>query len=171
MGEQPPLVLAGFGAGFMMVPAIQAIVGSAPVDKAGVASGVQQSMQQLGGTLGVAVFGTLLASVVSSRFPGAVRDAFGGKGGAVVDQLTGNAELRQSVELGFGPPVQQGLGQQLAETGMSPGAVRQFVDTVTRAAHQTFVDGMHTVFLVAAGVAVVAGLLSLLVRNATPSSH
>ncbi|ANY05791.1 DHA2 family efflux MFS transporter permease subunit [Pseudonocardia sp. HH130630-07] len=44
----PALVLAGFGAGFMMVAAIQAILGSAPAELAGVASGVQQSMQQLG---------------------------------------------------------------------------------------------------------------------------
>ncbi|GAA1973938.1 MFS transporter [Amycolatopsis minnesotensis] len=145
----PALVLAGIGVGFMMVPAIQAIVGSAPVDKAGVASGVQQSTQQLGSTLGIAVFGSLLSSVVGSRFATAVREALGG--GPVADRIANDEQLRKSVELGFPPAAQQGLPAETASA-------------VTRAAHDTFVGGMHTVFLVAAAVAVVAGLLSLLVR-------
>lgn len=164
----PSLVFAGFGAAFLIVAGIQAIVGSAPVDKAGVASGVQQSMQQLGSTLGVAVFGSILASVVSSRFGGAVRSAFGDQGGPAVDQVAGSQQLQQDVALGFSPAAQQGLAQRLAQTEMASGQTQQLVDTVTRAAHQTFIDGLHTVFIVAAGIAVAAGLLSLLVRNTTP---
>ncbi|MFJ9679412.1 MFS transporter [Streptomyces sp. NPDC101194] len=158
-----PLVFAGFGAGFMMIPAIEAIVGSAPVDKAGVASGVQQSAQQLGGTLGIAVFGSLLASVVSSKFGPALTTAFGGDNGAAA-QVADNEALRKSVELGFPPAVQDSLGKQMAGNGMSSGNVREFVDTVTRTAHDTFIDGMHTVFLVAACCAAAAGVLSLLIR-------
>lgn len=166
MSLAPSLVLAGFGAGFMMVPAIGAIVGSAPVDKAGVASGVQQSMQQLGSTLGVAMFGGILASAVGSRFPGAVRDALGD--GSAADRIAGDEQLRQSVEVGFSPAAQQGLGQQMADAGMAPDQARQLVAAVTEAAHETFIGGLHTVFIAAAGAAVAAGLLSLLIHDTTP---
>ncbi|NIH80831.1 MFS transporter [Amycolatopsis viridis] len=159
----PSLVLAGFGAGFMMIPAIEAIVGSAPVDKAGVASGIQQSTQQLGGTLGIAVFGSLLASVVSAKFGGALAAAFGGDTDAVA-QVAGNEQLRKSVELGFPPAVQDALRQQMTQSGLDSGDVQRFVGTVSHAAHETFLSGMHQVFLVAACCAAAAGLLSLLIR-------
>lgn len=165
----PSLVLSGFGMGFMMVAATQAIVGSAPLDKAGVVSGVQQSMTQLGGVLGTSVFGTILASVVSSRFGGAVLGAIGEQGGHAVGRVIGGQQLRQDVELGFPPAAQHGLGQQLAEAGVPSGQIDQLVATVTRVAHHTFVEGLHTVFAVSVGVAMVAGLLSLLVREAVPA--
>ncbi len=161
----PSLVLGGFGMGFMMVAATQAIIGNAPVDKAGVASGVQQSMTQLGGVLGTSVFGTLLASSVMANFATNVRGAFAGGGGPVAEQLANNEEIRKSVELGFGPASQDAVATQLSQTGMPAGQVQQVVGTLTRAAHETFIQGLHTVFAVAVGVAVVAGLVSLLVRN------
>lgn len=161
----PSLVLGGFGMGFMMVAATQAILGNAPVEKAGVASGVQQSMTQLGGVLGTSVFGTLLASSVMANFASNVRDAFGGSGGPVAEQLATNEEVRKSVELGFGPASQDAVAAQLTQTGMPAGQVQEVVGTLTRAAHETFIQGLHTVFAVAVGVSVVAGLISLLVRN------
>ncbi|MEV6910709.1 MFS transporter [Amycolatopsis sp. NPDC051071] len=161
----PSLVLGGFGMGFMMVAATQAILGNAPVDKAGVASGVQQSMTQLGGVLGTSVFGTLLASSVMANFATNVRSAFAGGGGPVGEQLANNEEVRKSVELGFGPASQDAVATQLSQTGMPSGQVQEVVGTLTRAAHETFIQGLHTVFGVAVGVAVVAGLVSLLVRN------
>ncbi|HEY0638861.1 MAG TPA: DHA2 family efflux MFS transporter permease subunit [Pseudonocardiaceae bacterium] len=161
----PPLVLAGIGIGFMMVAATQAIVGSAPVDKAGTASGMQQSLSQLGSLLGTAVFGTILAAYVSSRFGDTLREEFGGAGGPVVDQLAGDDDVRRLVELGYPPDAEVALTKELTESGMAPDQVAQFSDTLTRAAHETFVNGLHTVFLISAGVAVVAALLSLLVSN------
>ncbi|UNS95162.1 MFS transporter [Streptomyces tubbatahanensis] len=162
----PPLVLSGFGAGFMLVAAIQTIVGNAPVEKAGVASGMQQSMQQLGGTLGIAIFGSVLASAVSSQYPGALRDEVAGKGNAAVDVVADNDGVHESVALGFPPSARDAIKEKLAQgDGMPTGELNSFVDAVTRVAHQTFVDGMHLVFTVSAGLALVAGLLSLLVRS------
>lgn len=162
----PALVLSGFGAGFMMVAAIQAIVGNAPVEKAGVASGIQQSMQQLGGTLGIAVFGSLLASSVGSKFPGALRDGFNGEGGAVAE-VADSDQVHESVALGFPPSAQDALRGDLSKT-LHGDELQEFMDTVTKVAHQTFVDGLHPVFTISAVAAVVVGLLSLLVRNAKP---
>ncbi|MEV7939311.1 MFS transporter [Kitasatospora sp. NPDC088264] len=164
MALVPSLVLAGFGAGFMMIPAIEAIVGNAPVDKAGVASGVQQSTQQLGSTLGIAVFGSLLSSVVTAKFAPALTTAFGGDNDAV-KHVVNDESLLKSVELGFPPAVQQGLQQQLAGAKTDAGTAEQFVGTVTRVAHDTFINGMHTVFLLAACCAAASGLFSLLIRT------
>ncbi len=64
----PALLLAGAGAGFLLVPAINLVVGSAPEAQSGVASGIQQATQQLGGTLGIAVFGSIISSIVAQTF-------------------------------------------------------------------------------------------------------
>lgn len=157
----PALVLAGLGAGLMMVPAIEAIVGSAPQDKAGVASGVQQSIQQLGSTLGIAVFGAILGQFVTANFGSKLTAALGDST-AVVEQLAGDPTVTQAIALGFPTAAQQALADLL------PTSV---VDQVTRAAHETFIGGLHTVFLVAAGVTVVAALLSLLVRPGSAAEN
>jgi Na+/melibiose symporter-like transporter len=54
---------------------------SVPVDKAGVGSGVLNSMRQVGGSLGVAIMGAILGSYVSVAptspdFPGQFVDGF-----------------------------------------------------------------------------------------------
>ena len=168
----PPLVLSGFGAGFLLVAAIQAIVGNAPVEKAGVASGMQQSMQQLGGTLGIAVFGSLLASSVSAKFPDALRGESTGKSESAVRLIADNNGVHETVALGFPPSAQDALHEKLSQGGGMRGAeVDSFVETVTKVGHQTFVDGMHLVFTISAALAVAVGLLSLLVRNSKPQEE
>ncbi len=161
----PPLVLGGIGVGFMMVAATQAIVGSAPVQKAGTASGMQQSMSQLGSLLGTAVFGAFLAAFVNNRFAEDLREAFGGKGGQTVDQLADDKQVHKLIELGFPPSAQEALEKELTNAGMTADQVREFSATMTQAAHDTFLNGLHTVFLISAAVAVGAALLSLLVSN------
>ncbi|MFB6848643.1 MFS transporter [Streptomyces sp. NPDC056373] len=161
----PPLVLGGIGIGFMMVAATQAIVGSAPVHKAGTASGMQQSMSQLGSLLGTAVFGAFLAAFVNSRFAQDLREAFGGQGGKTVEQLADDKQVHKLIELGFPPSAQEALEKELTNAGMTADQVREFSATMTQAAHDTFLNGLHTVFLISAAVAVGAALLSLLVSN------
>jgi EmrB/QacA subfamily drug resistance transporter len=151
-----PLVLLGLAIGFMMVAATQAIVGSAPQDKAGTASGMQQSLSQLGSVLGAAVFSSVLAALVAGRFGGSLRETFGGNS-PLVNQLAGSEEVRQSVELGFPPEAQAGMGEQLANPAQ--------LERLTQAAHDTFISSLHTVFLINAVVAFAAVLLAFLVSN------
>ena len=47
-----------------MTPTTAAAMGSVPVDKAGVGSAVLNSMRQVGGSLGIAVMGAIVASEV-----------------------------------------------------------------------------------------------------------
>ena len=61
----PGLLIGGFGMALVMTPTTAAAMGSVPVDKAGVGSAVLNSMRQVGGSLGIAVMGTLVATSVS----------------------------------------------------------------------------------------------------------
>ena len=73
----PALILGGFGMGLTMTPATAAAIGSVPVAKAGIGSGVLNTFRQVGGTLGIAVIGAIVASQIHVA-PGApaFRDQF-----------------------------------------------------------------------------------------------
>jgi EmrB/QacA subfamily drug resistance transporter len=58
----PPLVIGGVGMASVMTPMSAAAMGSVPVAKAGVASGVLNTFRQVGGALGIAVMGAILTS-------------------------------------------------------------------------------------------------------------
>ena len=61
----PALLVGGAGMAMAMTPTTAAAMSSVPVDKAGVGSGVLNSMRQVGGSLGVAIMGAILGSYVS----------------------------------------------------------------------------------------------------------
>jgi MFS family permease len=58
----PGLVIGGAGMALVMTPMSAAAMGSVPVAKAGVASGVLNTSRQIGGALGIAVLGAILTS-------------------------------------------------------------------------------------------------------------
>jgi predicted MFS family arabinose efflux permease len=60
----PGLLIGGFGMALVMTPTTSAAMGSVPVDKAGVGSAVLNSMRQVGGALGIAVMGAIVAASV-----------------------------------------------------------------------------------------------------------
>jgi EmrB/QacA subfamily drug resistance transporter len=61
----PGLVVGGLGMAITMAPTTAAAMSSVPVDKAGVGSAVINSMRQVGGSLGIAIMGALVATSVS----------------------------------------------------------------------------------------------------------
>lgn len=60
------LATLGFGAGAAMTAASSVIMLSAPPDRAGMAASVEEVSYELGGTLGVAILGSLMAAVYSA---------------------------------------------------------------------------------------------------------
>ncbi|MCW3032559.1 MAG: transporter, partial [Solirubrobacterales bacterium] len=58
----PALVIGGFGMALSMAPLTSAAMGSIPTDKAGVGSAVINSMRQVGGSVGLALMGAIIAS-------------------------------------------------------------------------------------------------------------
>ena len=63
----PALILGGLGMSLTMTPATAAAIGSVPVAKAGVGSGVLNTFRQVGGALGIAVMGAIVAAQITLR--------------------------------------------------------------------------------------------------------
>jgi EmrB/QacA subfamily drug resistance transporter len=87
------MLVLGSGMGLTSAPATEAIMGAVPAEKAGAGSAVNDATRLFGGTLGVAVIGSVAASLFGSRlastFPAhlpaqAVTAAKGSVGGALI---------------------------------------------------------------------------------------
>ncbi len=65
----PSLAGLGIGLGLVVVASAEAIVGSVPVDDAGLAGGLQATAAQLGGVLGASVLGSVVAARATSVLP------------------------------------------------------------------------------------------------------
>ncbi|MBC2874064.1 MULTISPECIES: MFS transporter [Streptomyces] len=138
--------LFGIGLAPVMVGATEVIVGNAPLEHAGLAGGLQQGSMQVGGTLGTAVLGAVMASRVGHELP----EKWAGAGLPPLSKEQKDA-ASAVVEVGV-PPVPKGTPPEIA-------------GKIAGAAHETFVSGMNTSFLVAGCVSVVAALLALLTRR------
>ncbi|MGW2819885.1 MFS transporter [Streptomyces sp. NPDC001443] len=138
--------LLGFGLAPVMVGATEVIVGNAPMELSGVAGGLQQAAMQIGGSLGTAVLGAVMASKVDSDLPGNWT-------AAGLPPLT-SAQLDQASEA-----VQVGVAP------VAPGTPAAIVAKITDVAHDTFISGMSLASLVAAGVAVVAVFVAFLTKR------
>ncbi|MFE7014203.1 MFS transporter [Streptomyces sp. NPDC057651] len=136
----------GLGLAPVMVGATEVIVGNAPMELSGVAGGLQQAAMQIGGSLGTAVLGAVMASKVDNDLAGNWTDAnLPPLTPARLDQAS------EAVQVGVGP-VPKGTPAVLAEK-------------ITSVAHDTFISGMSLACLVAAGVAVVAVFVALLTKR------
>jgi len=69
----PGLIAGGLGMALTMTPTTAAAMGAVAVDKAGVGSAVLNSSRQVGGSLGIAVMGALVASQIDANAPLPVR--------------------------------------------------------------------------------------------------
>jgi EmrB/QacA subfamily drug resistance transporter len=61
----PGLLVGGFGMALAMTPTTAAAMGAVAVDKAGVGSAVLNSSRQVGGSLGIAIMGAVVASQIT----------------------------------------------------------------------------------------------------------
>ncbi|GAA2523195.1 MULTISPECIES: MFS transporter [Streptomyces] len=138
--------LLGLGLAPVMVGATEVIVGNAPMELSGVAGGLQQAAMQIGGSLGTAVLGAVMASKVDSDLEGNWADAG-------LPPLT---------------PEQAGQAAEAVQVGAAPvaeGTPEAVAAKITDVAHDTFLSGMSLASLVAAGVAAVAVLVAFLTKR------
>ena len=63
----PGLAVAGAGLALLIIPLVNVVLAAVPVEVAGGASGLFSTAQQLGGALGVALFGTVFFGYLSSH--------------------------------------------------------------------------------------------------------
>ena len=141
------MVLMGSGLGLTSAPATEAIMGVVPAAKAGIGSAVNDATRELGGTLGVAVVGSVALSLY--------RDSFAGSGlpGSVLETA------RESIGAAI---LTSG---QIARDG-DPGAAATLAST----AQSGFLDGLQAGCLVAAGVSLAGAIFVLLWLPAHPGA-
>jgi EmrB/QacA subfamily drug resistance transporter len=131
-----PFLVMGLGMGLTMAPATEAIMGSLPRAQAGVGSAMNSAVMQVGGAMGVAVIGSVLASGYRS---------------VVGATLAGHAV----------PPIaataiKSSVGGALEVAHRAPAALGV---TLAALARHGFVHGMGLAMPVAAGVALAGALV------------
>jgi EmrB/QacA subfamily drug resistance transporter len=133
------IALFGLGAGMTMPTVTDSIMAAVPVSKAGIGSAMIDLSRELGIALGVAILGSLVASLYRSD----VKDALDGLLPTEAVETVGDS-----------------LGSLGAVTsGLEPDAAL----TVTEVANQTFVDALNIGFLAAAAFVGVAILVAAVV--------
>ena len=129
------LGMMGFGMSLAMSPATESIMGSLPKAKAGIGSAMNDVVREVGGTLGVAVLGSVLASSYGNGMDGAVHGLPTDAAEAASDSVGGAHDV--AAQLGGDAAVQ-----------------------LTQVANQSFVDAMSTTATLAAGVALAGALIA-----------
>jgi MFS family permease len=125
------LVVMATGMSITMAPATASIMTSLPLRKAGVGSAWNDTTRELGGALGVAVLGSVMASQYTSE---------------LTSRLAGiPAEVGRVAETSVGAAVQ--ISTELPAT---------LGDALSAGAKSAFMDAMGVALVVAAGVAVAA---------------
>jgi hypothetical protein len=143
------MVVLGTGMGLTSAPATEAIMGVVPKAKAGVGSAVNDATRLLGGTLGVAVIGSVYASLYTSRLTSALPTAL-----PVTLARTAHASIGAALT----------LADRLVHTGHPTlGAA------IHNAASSAFFHGFHAANYVAAGVAAAGAVMALALLPAHPT--
>jgi len=132
------LMLLGAGMSMTTAPATGAVMESMPIAKAGVGSAVNDTSREVGGSLGVAILGSILSSGYRSSLD--------------LDLSQAPTEAATAIQEGVGsalgvaqdPRLPEGIGQQISD-----------------AARSAFTDAMSPVFWAAAAVALVTAVLVL----------
>jgi len=143
------MVVFGLGLGLTSAPATESIMGAISRAKAGVGSAVNDSTRLVGGTLGVAVIGSVYASVYASRLTATMPAAVPGRIAAIAHQSVGAAYAAAGQIAALGHPA-LGLALHHASTN-------------------AFLRGLTIGALVAGGVAAAGALLAALFLPAQPA--
>lgn len=136
------LAILGIGMGTAMAPATDSVMGSLPLAKAGVGSAMNDTTRQIGGALGVAILGSVLASVFSSNMEPFVTQLPPEAAGIASDSIGGALSVASQVGDAAGPLVD--------------------------AAKAAFVDGMGIAIWLAVGVAIAGAVVTWLFLPARP---
>jgi predicted MFS family arabinose efflux permease len=144
------MVLYGLGMGLTSGPATESIMGAIALSKAGVGSAVNDATRLIGGTLGVAVIGSVYASAYGSRLVATTPAGVPPQVSALAHQSVGAAYAAAGGLAGAGHPA---LGQALH-----------------LASTNAFLHGLTIGVLAAGGVAAAGAILTGLFLPAQPAS-
>jgi MFS transporter, DHA2 family, multidrug resistance protein len=137
------MLLIANGLSLVTSPSTEAVMGSVPRERAGVASAVNDISRELGGTLGVAITGSIFISLYSPK---------------IIDTFTSIPGLLDALPDGVFEQAQDSVGAAYAVAQSSPDSVRPLViDAVS----ESFMSGFGTACLVVSALAFVGSLFAL----------
>src|SRR3954451_4206255 len=143
------MVVLGTGVGLTSAPATEAIMGVVSQARAGVGSAVNDATRLLGGTLGVAVIGSVYASLYASRLTSALPTRL-------------PADVAQTTH--------DSVGAALTAAATAARAGHPALATAVHdAASSAFFNGSHAANYVAAGVAAAGAVMALVLLPAHPT--
>ena len=143
------MVVLGTGMGLTSAPATEAIMGVVPKAKAGVGSAVNDATRLLGGTLGVAVIGSVYASLYASR-------------------LTSTLPAGLPATIARAAHASVGAALTIA-TKLTTAGHPALASAIHNAASTAFFQAFHTANFVAAGVAAAGAVMALTLLPAQPT--
>jgi EmrB/QacA subfamily drug resistance transporter len=144
------MVVLGTGMGLTSAPATEALMGVVPKAKAGVGSAINDATRLLGGTLGVAVIGSVYASLYARRLTGALPSGLPASIARTAHASVGAALIAAG---------------KLGHTGHAALAA-----AVHDAASAGFFGGFHAADYVSAGVAAVGAVIALALLPSQPTT-
>jgi EmrB/QacA subfamily drug resistance transporter len=144
------MVVFGLGMGLTSAPATESVMGAISDDKAGVGSAVNDATRLLGGTLGVAVIGSVYASLYRERIQEVAQQLF----------PTAPHGIDESIGATYG------VAARLAAQGNTAAA-----GVLRDAATAAFDHGVAVGCVVAGVVAIIGGVLAWLFLPAQPPSR
>lgn len=134
----PALILLGIGFGIAMTPSTTAITESLPADKQGVASALNDTVRELGGAVGVALIGSVLASGYRS----------------------GISEQADALPADLGHAVEEGIGGAYAAAGQLG---QERAQSLIEDAQHAFLGGWSHAMWLGAGIALAAAVAAAVI--------
>jgi hypothetical protein len=138
----PWYALIGTGVGCSLTGGSQAVVGSVPANRAGVATGIQQTSLNVGGALATAVLGSVMVTSVGHSLPGDLARH------RIAPSLASRLESAKAIIAQGVIPQPRGLSHHTQAA-------------VIAASHQAVTGSIHLAFTLIAAVALAASLAAL----------
>ncbi|MFM7213010.1 MAG: MFS transporter, partial [Actinomycetota bacterium] len=133
----------GFGMGNVIAPASTVMQNVLPLARAGAGSAVQNTVRQVGGALGVAIIGTVLATQYSSRVAGAI--------GQLPPQIPDEARAAAQESIVATDAVLDAAAAQGAPSGL--------LDSIRQAAYDAFLTSSHVTYVISMVLVAVAAIV------------
>jgi DHA2 family multidrug resistance protein-like MFS transporter len=137
-----PILLSGIGMGMVMTVTADTVLATVPRERSGAASAISETGMELGGSLGMAILGSIL-----------------------------NAVYRDSVQLPAGLPAAAEHAARDSLSGaaqVAAGLPGRLADEVSGAAGEAFMDGMSAAILCSSGLAVSVAVFALIALRNVP---
>ncbi|WP_168702857.1 DHA2 family efflux MFS transporter permease subunit [Gordonia paraffinivorans] len=140
--------LMAAGLAFISGPCTQLIMDALRPEQAGAGSAVNDTTREIGGTLGVAVLGSILTSAYVA---------------GIADRLSGRGLPREAVDV-----AEQSVMAGVEVARQLPGTLG---DAVQVAVQEVFLDGLHDAVWAAVAITAAAGVAALLLLRGTVGGH